>query len=92
VPLEEVVDDLLDGADEAGYVAFPTSEHESRYEDEPEEVYADFSVIFGGGGGRGGGDDSDEEGASARSGAGGDGEHFEDYMDDLDGIPWTIRC
>ncbi|SPQ26280.1 eca882d0-d8e2-4fb9-a919-aeebf9b3210a [Thermothielavioides terrestris] len=45
VPLEEVVDDLLDGADEAGYVAFPTSEHESRYEDEPEEVPAAAAAL-----------------------------------------------
>jgi hypothetical protein len=79
VPLEDI-EDLED--DDGGGVAFPTSEHESRYEDEPsEEVYADFSVIFGGGDG----DDSDEEG-------GGGGDHFEDYMDDLDGIPWNARC
>ncbi|KAK4108951.1 hypothetical protein N656DRAFT_792187 [Canariomyces notabilis] len=60
-------------------VAFPTSEHESRYEDEPEDVYADFGVIFGGGEG----DAPDEDGG---------GDHFEDYMDDLDGIPWNARC
>ncbi|KAK4237619.1 hypothetical protein C8A03DRAFT_44548 [Achaetomium macrosporum] len=74
VPLEDIEELDNDG------VAFPTSEHESRYEDEPEEVYADFSVIFGGGDG----DDSDEEGGGR--------DHFEDYMDDLDGIPWNARC
>ncbi|KAK0704428.1 hypothetical protein B0H67DRAFT_557240 [Lasiosphaeris hirsuta] len=59
-------------------VAFPTSEHESRYGDEPDDVYADFGVIFGGGED----DSSDDE----------PGEHFEDYLDDLDGIPWNARC
>ncbi|KAK3339766.1 hypothetical protein B0T25DRAFT_467056 [Lasiosphaeria hispida] len=59
-------------------VAFPTSEHESRYGDEPDDVYADFGVIFGGGED----DTSDDE----------PGEHFEDYLDDLDGIPWNARC
>ena len=69
-------DEGLDDQD----VAFPTSEHESRYEciDEPDDVYADFGMIFGGGSV----DDEPEE----------DGEsHYEDYMDDLDGIPWTAR-
>jgi len=57
--------------------AFPTSEHESRYEptDDPDDVYADFSVIFGGGGSD---VDSDEEG-------------YEEFMDDVDGIPYTAR-
>ncbi|KAK3935620.1 hypothetical protein QBC46DRAFT_271324 [Diplogelasinospora grovesii] len=68
------VDDLDDDS-----VAFPTSEHESRYEDEPDDVYADFGVIFG----SGDGDSSDDDNAA---------EHVEDYMDDLDGIPWTARC
>lgn len=72
------LDDLEDLDDDS--VAFPTSEHESRYEDEPDDVYADFGVIFGGGGD---GDGSDDEGGA---------EQFEDYMDDLDGIPWNARC
>ncbi|KAK4186693.1 hypothetical protein QBC35DRAFT_475203 [Podospora australis] len=71
------LDDLEDLDDDG--VAFPTSEHESRYEDEPDDVYADFGLIFGGGDG----DGSDDEGAA---------EQFEDYMDDLDGIPWNARC
>jgi len=52
--------------------------------DDEEEVgvYADFSVIFGGGG-----NDLEKE-----EGEGGEGEHVEDYMDDLDGIPWCSRC
>ncbi|KAL2256873.1 hypothetical protein VTK26DRAFT_998 [Humicola hyalothermophila] len=78
-----------DGDGGSGF-AFPTSELESRYMLDPEDedgaggegaVYADFSVIFGGGGGvgSGGGEGEDEEG------------DFEDYMDDLDGIPWGAR-
>lgn len=93
--LEEDVEELLDhhdhghDDDDDGSMAFPTSELESRYEDDPEEdeggggVYADFSVIFGGGDG---GVEEDEDGV-------GDGmDHYEDYMDDLDGIPWGARC
>ncbi|KAK4167766.1 hypothetical protein QBC43DRAFT_203073 [Cladorrhinum sp. PSN259] len=70
--------DDLDDLDDDG-VAFPTSEHESRYEDEPEDVYADFGLIFGG---SAEGDMSSDD----------EGEHFEDYMDDVDGIPWNARC
>ncbi|KAK4227764.1 hypothetical protein QBC38DRAFT_183345 [Podospora fimiseda] len=70
--------DDLDDLDDDG-VAFPTSEHESRYEDEPEDVYADFGLIFGGGA-EGDGSSDDE------------GDHFEDYMDNVDGIPWNARC
>lgn len=69
-------------------VAFPTSEHESRYEssDEPDDVYADFSVIFGGGGGGSGLDDEMEDEDLGDGGTG-----YEDYMDELDGIPWMAR-
>ena len=68
----------LDDLDDEN-TAFPSSEHESRYDDDPDDVYADFGLIFGGGEG----DLSDEEGST---------DHFEDVMDDLDGIPWTARC
>ncbi|KAK3374608.1 hypothetical protein B0H63DRAFT_496080 [Podospora didyma] len=71
------VDDIDDLDDEN--VAFPTSEHESRYDDEPDDVYSDFGLIFGGGGEC---EASDDDGV----------EHYEDYMDDLDGIPWNARC
>lgn len=71
--------DDVEGLDDQG-VAFPTSEHESRYEssDEPDDVYADFGMIFGGG-------STEDEGEEEED------DHFEDYMDDLDGIPWTAR-
>jgi hypothetical protein len=75
-PLRGHADD--EDLEDEDLVAFPTSEHESRYEpgDEPGEVYADFSVIFGGGGTSE--DEEDEEG-------------FEELMDDVDGIPWVAR-
>ena len=83
-PLAPVED--LDALDD-DYVAFPTADLESRYEDDPEEVevYADFSVIFGSGGSGGG------DGTGSGSGSG-SGEDVEDYLDDLDGIPWNVRC
>ncbi|KAB5518071.1 hypothetical protein GE09DRAFT_518680 [Coniochaeta sp. 2T2.1] len=61
-------------------VAFPTSDLESRYDsgDDSEDVYADFGMIFGGGAA----DDEEEEEVQ---------DHYEDYMDDMDGIPWTVR-
>ncbi|KAK3313563.1 hypothetical protein B0H66DRAFT_356289 [Apodospora peruviana] len=71
------VNELDDLDDEI--VAFPTSEYESRYDDDSDDVYTDFSVIFG----SGEGDMSDEETSN---------EHVEDFMDDLDGIPWNARC
>lgn len=63
-------------------VAFPTSEYESRYDsgDNTEDVYADFGMIFGGGGA----DDEEEQEEEEQ-------DHCEDYMDDMDGIPWTVR-
>lgn len=59
-------------------VAFPTAAHESRYEasDDPVDVYSDFSLIFGVPG------DTDD----------GEDEHsFEEYLDELDGIPCSVR-
>jgi len=76
-PLIDIDD--VDDLDDDG-VAFPTSEHESRYGDEPDDVYTDFGLIFGVGGE---GDAEDDEGT---------GELYEDYLDDLDGIPWNARC
>ncbi|KAK4154938.1 hypothetical protein C8A00DRAFT_42400 [Chaetomidium leptoderma] len=102
VPLEDLQDLLTDDGNGSGSscsdddddsMAFPTSEHESRYADDDDDehgegeeegaVYADFSVIFGGGGSGGGGEEEEEQGGE---------DCFEDYMDDLDGIPWGGRC
>ncbi|KAK0646840.1 hypothetical protein B0T16DRAFT_458723 [Cercophora newfieldiana] len=70
------IDDVDDLDDDS--VAFPTSEHESRYGDEPDDVYTDFGLMFGGEG-----DPEDDESA---------GELYEDYLDEVDGIPWNARC
>lgn len=75
----------LSSSDDDEGVAFPTSEHESRYEsgDDSDDVYTDFSVMFGGGGGDGAEDDDGMSGSEV------DG--YEEFMDDLDGIPWSAR-
>ncbi|KAJ9150763.1 hypothetical protein NKR23_g3514 [Pleurostoma richardsiae] len=80
----------LDNEEEEG-MSFPTSEHESRYEatDEPDDVYADFSVIFGGGAGDGESSDEDEFYGGYAGGA--DTEGLDDVLDDLDGIPPNAR-
>lgn len=82
-------------------MAFPTADLEGRYvygddddeEGEAEGVYADFSVIFGNGGNKNGDGEASGDGTTA-SGDGRDqeGDCFEDYMDDLDGIPWGGTC
>ncbi|KAG7290083.1 hypothetical protein NEMBOFW57_000077 [Staphylotrichum longicolle] len=88
-PLVPLLEDIEDLDVDDGSMAFPTSEHESRYyEDDSEDdeggggVYADFSVIFGGGGNG----EEDEDDAVGK-----EGECFEDYMDEVDGIPWGVR-
>lgn len=48
--------------------------------EDDDDVYADFSIIFGG---------TDEDGGPGTEIHG--GEHFENYMDDLDGIPREVR-
>lgn len=72
--------DVEDYEIDDGESAFPSSEHDGRYDssDDPDDVYADFELIFCGGGSDG--EPSDDE-----------GEHYEDVMDDLDGIPWMAR-
>lgn len=59
------------------------------------EIYTDFSIIFGSSGGGDGGIGSGKvEADTERGTAEGNNsasEHFEDYMDDLDGIPWDAR-
>ncbi len=87
-PLVPLLLEDLEDLDDDSSMAFPTSELESRYEDDSEDdengggVYADFSVIFGGGAGC---EDEDEDGFG-----GGGVEGVEDYMDEVDGIPWGV--
>ncbi|CAK7214448.1 hypothetical protein SBRCBS47491_002146 [Sporothrix bragantina] len=69
--------------------AFPTSEHETRYEanDDVEDVYADFSVLFNSSALA----DSDGDGGESGSWAGSDLDGLDDYMDELDGIAHLPR-
>ncbi|KAH7041581.1 uncharacterized protein B0I36DRAFT_24590 [Microdochium trichocladiopsis] len=76
-----------DGDDEYG-MAFPASDVDPRYadlsDDDMDDVYADFSAIFGS---RSSQDQEDGVSDGTRSPDG--SEHFyEEYLDELDGIPW----
>ncbi|KAI1758731.1 hypothetical protein GGR53DRAFT_210996 [Hypoxylon sp. FL1150] len=67
-------------------VAFPSPDLETRYtdfsDDDMDDVYADFGVLFGSGSG------SSESGSGSTEGTG--GEHFyEEYLDELDGLRWV---
>jgi hypothetical protein len=74
---EDVVQMASKDVDDDEEAAFPTSEHESRYEasDDPDEVYSDFSLIFGGPG-----DSTEDE----------DEHSYDEYLEELDGIPWSL--
>ena len=71
--------DLDDDDLDDDVMSFPSSDLDGKYEasDDHDDVYSDFGAIFGGG--------SDGEGSDE------DGDHYEEYMDDLDGIPWSVR-
>lgn len=56
-------------------------------DDGEEDVYADFSIIFGGGDASCGDEGGNGEGGGGILGT----EPYEDCMDDLDGIPWALR-
>lgn len=85
-----------DGLDD-DELSFPATDYSDDFLDnESDEVYTDFGAIFGGGGSCVDEADDNERTSetqeSAGEGEGGhSGEHFEDYMDDLDGIPWGVR-
>ncbi len=58
--------------------SFPASDLDYQYDpSDPDDVYADFGVIFGGGDGEKDGDSNEDD--------------LEDYMDGLDGIPMLAR-
>ncbi|KAK2605745.1 hypothetical protein N8I77_008560 [Diaporthe amygdali] len=76
-------------------LSFPATDYSDDFlENESDEVYTDFGAIFGGGR-CGDGADGSETIGEGKGPANEDGhagsEHFEDYMDDLDGIPWGAR-
>ncbi|KAJ0297964.1 hypothetical protein COL5a_009951 [Colletotrichum fioriniae] len=70
---------MLDEMEDDGLLAFPTSTHECSYawadDDDLEDVYSDFGAIFGGSAQTGETDD--------------DGNSYEEYLDELDGISWV---
>lgn len=72
---DELDDELL---------SFPINDDDMM---ESDDVYADFSVIFGGGGDSAMDDEADAYAVSLA----GDGEQLDDCMDDLDGIPFGAR-
>lgn len=75
-------------------LSFSATDYSDDFADPNDEIYTDFSIIFGGPDG-GEGDGAEEVGADTQQGPVeencGTSEHFEDYMDDLDGIPWDAR-
>ncbi len=73
--------DLDDDIDDDDVMSFPGSDLDSTFDgsDEHDDVYADFGAIFGGGAA------SDGEGSDE------DGDNYDELMDDLDGIPWSVR-
>lgn len=86
-----------DGLDD-DELSFPATDYSDDFlENESDEVYTDFGAIFGGGDGGCVGEADEGEGTGRTQGSTGEGEggqvgeHFEDYMDDLDGIPWGAR-
>jgi hypothetical protein len=85
-----------DDDDDDGESAFPTVELDGRYDDlsddDMDDVYADFEILFrqksespevpgGGGGGGGGATINHQEGSSDH--------YYEEYLDELDGLPWV---
>lgn len=67
-------------------VSFPSPDLETRYadlsDDDLDDVYADFGVLFGSG-------SRSPEGGSGNGEAGGGDHFYEEYLDELDGIRWV---
>ncbi|KAI0512817.1 hypothetical protein F5B22DRAFT_295589 [Xylaria bambusicola] len=72
-------------SDEEDNTAFPAASFRDRYadlsDDDMDDVYADFGVLFGSGA------RSPDRGAT-RSPA--EEQFYEEYLDELDGIPWVV--
>ncbi|KAI1121542.1 hypothetical protein F5Y10DRAFT_98382 [Nemania abortiva] len=73
-------------SDEEDNTAFPAASFRDRYadlsDDDMDDVYADFGVLFGSGGAR-----SPEARAAGPAGPV-EEQFYEEYLDELDGIPW----
>ncbi|KAI1410615.1 hypothetical protein F5Y13DRAFT_72864 [Hypoxylon sp. FL1857] len=76
----------LQAEDDDEGVAFPSPDLETRYadlsDDDLDDVYADFGVLFGSG-------SRSPEGGSGGSEAGAGDHFYEEYLDELDGIRWV---
>ncbi|KAI0455304.1 hypothetical protein F5B21DRAFT_212114 [Xylaria acuta] len=74
-----------DAGDEEDNTAFPSASFHDRYadlsDDDMDDVYADFGVLFGSGA-------RSPEARAVRSPA--EEQFFEEYLDELDGIPWVM--
>ncbi|KAI1739980.1 hypothetical protein F4680DRAFT_130243 [Xylaria scruposa] len=74
-----------DISDEEDNTAFPSASFQDRYadlsDDDMDDVYADFGVLFGSG----------SRSPEARAvGNPAEEQFFEEYLDELDGIPWVM--
>ncbi|KAI1749233.1 hypothetical protein F4782DRAFT_315733 [Xylaria castorea] len=75
----------VDASDEEDNTAFPSASFQNRYadlsDDDMDDVYADFGVLFGSG----------ARSPEARAvGSPAEEQFFEEYLDELDGIPWVM--
>ncbi|RYC56807.1 hypothetical protein CHU98_g9404 [Xylaria longipes] len=74
-----------DASDEEDNTAFPSASFQDRYadlsDDDMDDVYADFGVLFGSG----------ARSPEARAvGSPAEEQFYEEYLDELDGIPWVM--
>ncbi|KAH9886172.1 hypothetical protein F4778DRAFT_484959 [Xylariomycetidae sp. FL2044] len=73
-------------ADDDDEIAFPSPDLDTRYadlsDDDMGDIYADFGVIFGSGA-------RPSESSASGSDLVGDEHFYEEYLDELDGIPWA---
>ncbi|ROW04915.1 hypothetical protein VPNG_07016 [Cytospora leucostoma] len=87
---------IVEPAGDEETLSFSATDYSDDFaEPDESDIYSDFSVIFGNGGGSDSSDSAEDLGKyDQRCSAEGDSgarEHVEDYMDDLDGIPWDAR-
>ncbi|KAK7733013.1 hypothetical protein SLS53_008342 [Cytospora paraplurivora] len=93
--LPAVRNHIVEPAGDEETLSFSATDYSDDFAEPNEgDIYSDFSVIFGNGGGSDS-DSAEELGVyderGSTEGDSGAREHVEDYMDDLDGIPWDAR-
>lgn len=81
----------MDSTGDDDQLSFSATDYSDDFADpDDNDIYTDFSVIFGNGESDAEKPGTDSEGEFLEQSSS-SGEHFEDYMDDLDGIPWAAR-